>query len=78
MQAGLASYYVEAMDALYQICPGCLFLVEGTGQSKYGALANLGTCIPERCCFCSCILSPQCPRPGRCDVCGGCMWRMKG
>ena len=28
----LTSYYVNTIDALYEICPGCLFLVEGTGQ----------------------------------------------
>eukprot|EP00884_Botryococcus_braunii_P018123 jgi/Botrbrau1/4995/Bobra.0396s0021.1 len=33
--AGLGTYYIEAIDAMYQICPGCLFLIEGTGQSKW-------------------------------------------
>lgn len=31
----LTSYYVNAIDALYPICPDCLFLVEGGGQYKW-------------------------------------------
>jgi hypothetical protein len=31
----LGSYYLNTIDALYEICPGCLFLIEGGGQSTY-------------------------------------------
>lgn len=33
--SSLTSYYVNAIDALYPICPDCLFLVEGGGQYKW-------------------------------------------
>ena len=31
----LGSYYLNTIDALYAVCPGCLFLIEGGGQSTY-------------------------------------------
>jgi len=31
----LTSYYINAIDVLYPICPDCLFLVEGGGQYKW-------------------------------------------
>ena len=31
----LGSYYLNTITALYAVCPGCLFLIEGTGQSTY-------------------------------------------
>ena len=30
----LGSYYLNTIDALYPICPGCLFLIEGGGQVR--------------------------------------------
>ncbi|KAK9795953.1 hypothetical protein WJX73_004029 [Symbiochloris irregularis] len=31
---GLKDLYLHTIDALYPICPSCIFLVEGTGQDK--------------------------------------------
>lgn len=33
----LADYYIALMDALWPICPDCLFLGEGTGAASIGA-----------------------------------------
>jgi len=31
----LGSYYLNTIDALYEVCPGCLYLIEGGGQATY-------------------------------------------
>jgi hypothetical protein len=33
--SSLTSYYLNAIDVLYPICPDCLFLVEGGGQYRW-------------------------------------------
>lgn len=32
---GLGSYYLDLGDKLNAICPSCILLLEGTGQSKF-------------------------------------------
>lgn len=31
----LGSYYLDLGDKLNAVCPSCIFLLEGTGQSKF-------------------------------------------
>ncbi|CAL8465540.1 g5076 [Coccomyxa elongata] len=41
----MSQIYLKAMDALYPICPDCLFLVEGSGQAGIGATWGNGFAI---------------------------------
>ncbi|KAL0047433.1 hypothetical protein WJX82_003298 [Trebouxia sp. C0006] len=38
----VATYYLDAMDALYPLCPGCLFQIQGCGQITAPIYANYG------------------------------------
>ena len=31
LEYNAATYYLDAMDALYAVCPGCLFQIQGSG-----------------------------------------------
>ncbi|EIE23035.1 glycoside hydrolase [Coccomyxa subellipsoidea C-169] len=44
---GLADYYIALMDALWPICPDCLFLGEGTGAAMVGANYGDGYVIDQ-------------------------------
>ena len=48
----LSCYYLGLMDAIYPICPDCLFIGEGTGAT--GLAANWGGSVTSRsiCCYC--------------------------
>ena len=48
----VSSYYLSAMDAMYPLCPSCLFLVQGTGE-------RLRLCRPVPQPWRSCLL--RCP-----------------
>ena len=47
----LSCYYLGLMDAIYPICPDCLFIGEGTGATSLAA--NWGGSVPSRssCCY---------------------------
>lgn len=38
----IATFYTDAMDALYPLCPGCLFQIQGCGQITAPIYANYG------------------------------------
>ena len=60
----LADFYMQVMDAVNPICPGCLLLVEGTGATNYKAnwgMPPCGTSSPP----CVAVLHP---------ACGGCLF----
>ncbi len=40
----VATYYLDAMDALYPLCPGCLFQIQGCGESVRLPLLAMGLC----------------------------------
>ena len=42
----LSCYYLGLMDAIYPICPDCLFIGEGTGAT--GLAANWGESVTSR------------------------------
>ncbi|CAL8465539.1 g5075 [Coccomyxa elongata] len=44
----LADYYIALMDALWPICPDCLFLGEGTGAASIGANYGDGYVIDKQ------------------------------
>ncbi|EIE23036.1 hypothetical protein COCSUDRAFT_63419 [Coccomyxa subellipsoidea C-169] len=44
----MSMLYMHAMDALWPICPDCLFLVEGTGQTGIGATWGNGFAIDPK------------------------------
>ncbi len=38
----VATYYLDAMDALYPLCPGCLFQIQGCGEPVHLSLLAMG------------------------------------
>jgi len=40
----VATYYLDAMDALYPLCPGCLFQIQGCGESVHLSLPTMRLC----------------------------------
>lgn len=40
----VATYYLDAMDALYPLCPGCLFQIQGCGEPVRLSLPAMGLC----------------------------------
>ncbi|KAL0029335.1 hypothetical protein WJX77_000152 [Trebouxia sp. C0004] len=42
LQYNVGTYYLDAMDALYAVCPGCLFQIQGSGQYAAPTYTNYG------------------------------------
>ena len=40
----VATYYLDAMDALYPLCPGCLFQIQGCGEPMHLSLPAMRLC----------------------------------
>lgn len=40
----VATYYLDAMDALYPLCPGCLFQIQGCGEPVHLSLPAMRLC----------------------------------
>ena len=40
----VATYYLDAMDALYPLCPGCLFQIQGCGEPVHLSLPSMRLC----------------------------------
>ena len=62
LEADVADYYLAAMDALYAVCPGCLFQIQGSGMHVC-ILLHVHICVyvemNMRACVRACVFSPK-------------------
>ena len=54
LEADVGNYYLAAMDALYAVCPGCLFQIQGSGMHVC-ALLHVDTCVYVHVCVRACV-----------------------
>ena len=66
LEADVGNYYLAAMDALYAVCPGCLFQIQGSGMHVCALLhdmyiVHICVSVEVRACVRACVreLSPK-------------------